>query len=226
MHPGYGYCKEHEMIESPEVRTNIWLQIRRVHNKVSSLREVVKQAEEIYEVSGTKIEADIAYLEIARQLIMKKAEEIGSFTREMTQDLTYISESSAKVKALKSKIDHITDIPVGQVGALIVQVLTAVTQGESVEVRTRIAARARELSNVLVPRLDDKALPEFTRSEEIKQALKVGEKYAEKGNWGDIKDVAGYEVLEPPGAKVKEVPNYKKTHPRIKRPPTNGDAHA
>lgn len=203
LHLGYGYCREHEMIETPEVRKDIWLKLRKLHT-VPSLVEVLERAEQVEEIAVKSMSADLSYLEVARQSIMSKAEEnSGSFSREMTSDLTMISETIAKVKALKVKTEQMNWIPPEQVGMLILQVLDAVTKSEDESVRRRIALRARELSDIVVPRIEDKnpEMPAYVRDRQVKQALAVAGKH-NPNDWGAA--VPGLEQIG------KSVPNYKR----------------
>ena len=212
LHPGYGYCKEHEMVEELEVRQDIWLQIKNTYNKASTLMDVVLKAQEIQSVSGDSMDADIAFLEIARQVIMRNLEQNGTANREERNDLTYMSDVMSKIKERKIKATQINYIAPEKVAAMILQVLDAVTKGEAPEVRQRIAMRASTMSNLVVPELrDDMKVKPWERDLPTTNALAIAEKYVEedKFNGGNIKEVNGYEIKKP---EIKKVPNYK--HPR------------
>jgi hypothetical protein len=213
LHPGYGMCKEHEMVEGLEVRQDIWLQIKNTYNKASSLMDVVLKAQEIQTVSGDSMDADIAFLEIARQTIMSNIEhDSRTGTREERNDLTYMSDVMSKIKERKVKATQQNWIAPEKVAAMILQVLDAVTKGEDPQVRQRIAMRASTMSNLVVPELrDDMKVKPWERDLPTTNALAIAEKYVEedKFNGGNIKEVTGYEIKTPV---VKKVPNYK--HPR------------
>jgi hypothetical protein len=177
-HLGYGFCMEHELIETPAVKRDLWLRLKSVH-KANSLTDLLARAERVSEVSIKNMEADLLYLEIARQSILKLAEDTGTFSKEMRSDLAYISEVSAKVKALKVKTESINWIPPEQVGVMIMQILEAVTAGEDDAVKRRIALRAKDLQGGIVPRLVEKnpELPVYIRDKQIEVAVEVSKRY-------------------------------------------------
>lgn len=218
LHQGYGYCMEHEMLQLAEPRKKIWLQLAKMH-KVANLEVLITRAEQVDALIVKGMEGDLAYLEIARQAVLRRAEEAGgNFTRDMHNDLAIVSEIIAKVKALKVKVEQMNWIPPDQVSAMILQVLDAVTINEDPEVRRRIAMRAKELATIIVPRVEEKN-PEYSpykRTKEVQQAMQVAEEYVEEKNfdWASHPGMAGYETSK---AEIKKVPNYKKNHSFLKK---------
>lgn len=217
LHPGYGFCKEHEMSASLEVRQDIWLQIRETHaESVATLGDIILRSEIIQKTAGDGMDSDMAYLEIARQGLMKRAEAIGGFTREMSSDLAFISDTMSKVKERKKKTEQMNWIAPEKVGAMILQVLDAVTKNESPEVRARIATNASRLTNIVVPEISKElTVKPWEKSNDVITALKTAEKYADDFRYGDIEEVNGYKIEEP--AKPR-VPNYLK-HRNFTKPP-------
>jgi hypothetical protein len=223
LHPGFGMCKEHEMQALPEVRTNIWLQIRDTAKEVPLLSQLALRAEKMQMLSGDAMDSDIAYLEIARQSILQYAElNGGELTREMRNDLAVISDISSKIKERKKRTEQLNWIAPEKVGAMILQVLETVTKGETPEVRQRIALRAQSLRNIdiFVPSLteNNEEIPQkpWEREASVTKALQVASKYVTKegdANWGDIPEVAGYDVPKVTNS-VKPVKGY-----RWKQPP-------
>jgi hypothetical protein len=209
LHFGHGFCKEHEMSASLEVRNDIWLQIRETHKEaVSTLGDIILRSEIIQKTVGDNMESDISYLEIARQGLMKRAEQKGGIDREMSNDLAFISDTMSKIKERKVKTEQMNWIEPAKVGAMILQVLEAVTKNEAPEVRQRIAMNASRLTNIVVPEMSKNVdIKPWERSKEVVTALKTAEKYAEDFEFGSIPEVTGYEIEEP---KKPKIPNYLK----------------
>ena len=105
-------------------------------------------------------------------------------------------------------------LPPEQVAALIIQVLEKVVDGESDDVKYRVALKAKEMTSIIIPRLHTNEpiqIPEYVRTPEVNEALKTVEKYSR--DWTAIPKVSGYvnEMPEPPS----KIPNYKKNHPYL-----------
>lgn len=224
-HKGYGYCMQHEALEIGAVREGLWANMRRIYKNVPTMGDILKRAEQVDSIAGNDINGDIVYMETARQLLMDKISVLGSAApRELINDLSFITEASAKVKALKAKVESINAIPASQVGAMIVQVLRVVTEGENDSVKKRIAQRALELQNILVPTIDNgkTRLPvPYTRSKDTQEAIRTAAEVledseaedGERAGWANHPSISGYEIPKPP-----RVPNYKKNHPYFNKP--------
>jgi hypothetical protein len=218
-HRGYGFCSEHERMNNSDDRRKLWIKLKQVHGNVPALKTLVERAEKIEDIAVKTMDADLSYIEIARQAIMQRIEAVGGVPlREHTDDLVYLSEVSAKVKALKVKTEAVNWIAPDQVIAIIMQVMDAVTKGESDEVRRRIASRAKDIGGILVPRIqsDNPEIPDHRANADVKRALiKAGEYIEEGKQFADIPEVTGYEIPDP--TKPKPVPNYKKNHRFLRR---------
>ena len=217
-HNGYGYCMDHEKLLPPDDRKKIWLELRRVHRAVPTMVDLLDRAQNVEEVAVKSMNADLSYLEIARQAIMTRAENnAGVMTRDMSMDLAIISETTAKVKALKVKTESINWIPPEKVGVLILQVLDAITKNEDEDVRRRLAERAKDLSNILVPVIDENPeIPQYRRDTEVKQALRRAEKYV-PADWSEMPESTGYDPHKP-----KQEPAYRRNHRILKARRENG----
>jgi len=218
LHYQYGHCMEHEALIKPNERQALWVNLRLIHRAVPSLIDLLDRAKKIEELAIKDMSADLTYLEISRQAIMMKIEAQGGIpAREHTTDLTIITETIAKVKALKVKTEAMNWIPPEQVSALILQVLDAITKNETDEVRKRIAARAKDLSSIIVPRMDNREPEPYERDEETRRALEIAENHIDDGDFTDISEVQGYKIPKPITLKsLKPVPNYKKNHRFLK----------
>lgn len=208
-HEGYGFCMEHELIASSGERELVWRHLEAIH-AAPTLQTLIVKAREVDKHVGRDIGADIAYMEIARQVIMLRIEAVGS-NEALAKDLAYVTETCAKVKTMYEKVRQMNWIPPEQVNAIILQVLDTVTSGESGEVRARIAERAAGLTKIIIPRMDDKVVPVYDRSEEIKRALAKSKSYLkEDADWTALDSVTGKD-LEEETVSVKEPP-YKRNH--------------
>jgi hypothetical protein len=213
-HRNYGYCRKHEGLMNNDERKEFWLKMRQM-GKVKTLGEVYERAEQIERVALESIDADLSFIEIARQALLKKAENDGELDRNMRLDLTVMSDVSAKLKKAKISLEKMNWIPPDQVASMILQVLDAVTKNEDESVRKRIADRAMGLTNIIVPQIRE-SNPEITpieRKRSIEDALDKAENYVDaygQIDWGGDEGTAGFKTPKPE-------PNYRKHHPILKR---------
>jgi hypothetical protein len=223
LHKGYGHCREHEiMAGNPEAVATLWTTLRAM-NISPTLEMMFDRALKVEEAGKKGIDADLSYLEISRQMIMRKIELAGDIVpRELSADLTYVSEVIAKVKAIKNKMESANWIPPEQVVVYIMQVLDAVTKGEDAMVVARIAKRASELTNLIVPKVEEAGSGEqigvYKRTAEINSALIRTEQYVREGKkWSEIEEATGFEPEEPT---TRKEPAYTRNHRFLnKKPP-------
>jgi hypothetical protein len=228
-HVGYGNCFMHESLLTPSERKEFWLKLKKTHENVPLLKDLVVRSEKIEEVAINTMDADLSYLELARQMIMKRVEDTGGVAgRAESADLAYVSEVMAKVKALKVKTQAMNWIPPEQVIAIILQVIDAVTKNESSDVRRRIAERAKDIGTILVPRIEggNPEIQDMNRDPELRKALVRAGEYVEKdASFADIPETTGYSIGTPQAPKPKILPNYRKNHPLMKNESKNSSSN-
>jgi hypothetical protein len=220
-HLHYGLCRMHETMDrNPENREKFWNALRAIH-KVNTISEVLNNTQAIEETSRKNMDSDIVYLEMARQMIMKKMEifEAELIPKDFIESLTMISESIAKVKSWKSKVEAMNFIPPEQVNIIILRVLDAVTKGEDKDVVMRIAERARHIGDLVIPGVvyeetDNKQVA-YERESIVKAALYKATKYVEGGTSALMTpETTGYVEDMPQNNRV---PFYKLKNIRRKR---------
>lgn len=176
-HEGYGYCRSCEMKETNEARNQFWMNLKTSFGNVPTLVDLVERAEATNAILHDTLDGDVAYLELAREALIAAANDAGKFSKEMRQDLTVITDIMTRVKERKVKLQQMNWIPPEQVGALILQVLNAVTNGEEDSVKARIAARAKDLTNILIPRIEDTKIFAENTMADLKKGTDTAQKW-------------------------------------------------
>lgn len=193
-HKGYGFCKGHEMLLDSGQKKKMWLRLKE-KGVLVDIEELLQRAEKINEFTTETMDVDLAYLEVSRQAIIDNARKVGGMSGRMSTDLAFISSESAKIKAMRDKLERSSWLPISKVISMIVQIIQEATKQEDDGVKKRIFQRVANMTNI-VPQLDGGVKLEYNN--DMKEAVKVASKYIkENTDWTDIKETTEYESDKP-----------------------------
>jgi len=187
LHPGYGYCKDHEDVEmNPHDKEKFWNKLRSMY-KAPSFAELMDRAKEIDELSNHDMVADIAYLELARQAILSK---MNNYTTSrdgapmaFIQQLTVISAEVGKLKVAKTRLEQTNWIPPQAMLAELKRMFEFIVQGENNELRDRLLRRIQEYkSDQVLPMLTPGAVPRYHRTSQTDNLMKSADPILRKKN--------------------------------------------